>query len=223
MAIKNTFGLPSGISCPGATAVCKKICYAAKIETRYTNVRTVMHHNFDLLRNADVNTAVSLLDEMITEFVIDSTRRNAPLFFRIHFDGDFFSLDYARAWAEVIRRHPQVRFWAYTRSFGPALDVLPELEGLPNLALYLSVDVDNTAHAVATGRRHPWVRLASITQTMDEGKGFMVDLAGKPGAACPENLGRIPLISEKASACVSCALCIKGDVNIRFSIQKGSA
>ena len=33
--IANTFGLPSGkaYSCPGATSVCEKICYAGKLES----------------------------------------------------------------------------------------------------------------------------------------------------------------------------------------------
>jgi len=54
-AIANTFGLPSGkqYSCPYATSICEKICYAGKLEKMYTSVREVLLHNWNALRNAD--------------------------------------------------------------------------------------------------------------------------------------------------------------------------
>ena len=35
--IQNTFGLPAGknYSCPGATSICEKVCYAGKLEKLY--------------------------------------------------------------------------------------------------------------------------------------------------------------------------------------------
>ena len=51
---------------------------------------------------------------------------------------------------------------------------------------------------------------------------LMRDLAitGKPGAACPEVIKRIPLITNKGGACISCRLCPEGKSDIRFSISK---
>ncbi len=43
---------------------------------------------------------------------------------------------------------------------------------------------------------------------------------GKPGAKCPENAKRIPLISTNGSACVSCGLCVFGKADVRFSATK---
>jgi hypothetical protein len=48
----------------------------------------------------------------------------------------------------------------------------------------------------------------------------MLAMTGKPGASCPEQLKRIPLISEKGGACAVCRLCIDGKSDIRFSISK---
>jgi hypothetical protein len=48
----------------------------------------------------------------------------------------------------------------------------------------------------------------------------MKELIGKPGAKCPENAKRIPLISTNGSACVSCSLCVYSKSDIVFSASK---
>src|SRR6476469_8053975 len=105
----NSFGLPSGkaFSCPGATSFCEKICYAGKLEKVYTGVKNVLMHNWNLLKDADFATTFSLLDAMVAEFVSETDKQiakgvNATYDFRIHWDGDFFSRTYAKAWAAVI-------------------------------------------------------------------------------------------------------------------------
>ena len=77
--IANTFGLPAGkaFSCPGATATCETVCYAGKLERVYKGVRENLLHNWELLRNADIDTMVSLLGEMIVDFKKDCDKRNA--------------------------------------------------------------------------------------------------------------------------------------------------
>ena len=71
--IANTFGLPSGkaYSCPGATSVCETICYAGKLEKVFKGVKSTLLHNWELLKDADIQTMTDLLDEMIAEFVKD--------------------------------------------------------------------------------------------------------------------------------------------------------
>src|SRR4051794_4219503 len=129
--IANSFGLPAGpaYSCPGATATCQRVCYAGKLEKVYRGVREVLVRNLDELTGRDRKGMAELLGEMIDDFRTDcdrAERRSAqiPRDFRIHWDGDFFSLEYAQAWADVIRASADVRYWVYTRSFDPAsLDV----------------------------------------------------------------------------------------------------
>jgi hypothetical protein len=133
-AIANAFGLPAGkaYSCPDATSICEKVCYAGKLERVYKGVREVLIHNWQLLKDADVNQMVDLLDDMITDFIRDCERRNAPKLFRIHWDGDFFNQTYEYAWQKVIMMHEDVQFWCYTRVKSAAYS----LSGLDNLSLY---------------------------------------------------------------------------------------
>lgn len=220
--VANSFGLPSGnaFSCPGATSVCAKVCYAGKLEKIYKGVRGVLIHNWELINSVSVIGQVSLLANMIDEFRKDSVKRNAPLVFRIHWDGDFFSESYAMAWANVIKRNPDVQFWVYTRSFTDKLNVVPILGGIPNLALYLSVDDENVRYANVVREEYPGVKLAYLSDTFENAKPVMLELTGKPGAKCPENAGAIPLITKDGGACVSCGLCVFGKADIRFATSK---
>jgi hypothetical protein len=116
-----------------------------------------------------------------------------------------------------VRNNPAVTFWAYTRSFTPACNVVSDLAGIPNLTLYLSVDEDNETYAKDVLVTFPSVRVATLTDTASEGKRVMVSLGRKVGGACPEVLGRIPLITTEGGACFSCGLCVTGKADIRFA------
>jgi hypothetical protein len=59
--------------------------------------------------------------------------------------------------------------------------------------------------------------MAYLSDSFEKGKEFMLAKTGKPGAICPENAKRIPLITEKGGACLSCGLCVFGKADIRFS------
>jgi hypothetical protein len=216
-AIANTFGLPAGkdFSCPGATSICETVCYAGKLEKLYKAVKANLLHNWELLRNADNDTMVRLLDEMIIEFIADCDKKNAPKLFRIHWDGDFFNDTYTYAWKTVIEKHSDIQFWVYTRVKGAALI----LKDISNLSLYYSTDDENkeTGHEL---KKNSGIRLAYLGKTFAVTESTMKELTGKPGAKCPENMKSIPLISNAGSACVSCGLCVYGKADIRFSASK---
>lgn len=222
--IKNAFGLPAGrnYSCPGATSVCESVCYAGAIERQYTNVIKAMIHNFDLLKDADLRTMINLLDTMINEFEADCHKRGADKAFRIHWDGDYFSRTYASAWRQVILRHPDVQFWAYTRSFTPACNVVDILADIPNLALYLSVDAANAKWSHHVVAEYPSVMVAALADTMNDAALVIQDIRenDKPGAKCPELIKALPLIDERGGACFTCQLCPQGKADIRFAITK---
>lgn len=215
--IANTFGLPAGkeYSCPGATSICESVCYAGKLEKVYKGVKAVLIHNWNLLKDADGPTMVSLLDDMIVDFKKDCDKRNAPKLFRIHWDGDFFNDTYAYAWKTVIVNHPDVKFWVYTR-VSSAVAILTDI---PNLSLYFSTDDENRDIAQSLRGLHG-TRLAYLGKTFAVTETVMKDLTGKVGAKCPENNKSIPLISSAGSACVSCGLCVFGKADIRFSASK---
>jgi len=213
--IKNAFSLPSGkeFSCPGATSVCETVCYAGKLERQYPAVRALVLHNWDLLRTAGIDKMIELLSRMIADFVSDCDKRSAPKIFRWHADGDIFSAEYAYALAETCKTFPEVQFWIYTRSFG----YVCYLEDVPNLSVYLSVDSENQEAAFGTKDIYPFVRLAFLSDSFEKGKEALLAETGKPGAICPENAKRIPLITENGGACLSCGLCVFGKADIRFS------
>ena len=216
-AIANTFGLPAGkaYSCPGATSICESVCYAGKLEKLFPGVKTNLLHNWELLRNADNDTMVRLLDEMIVDFVTDCNKKDAPKLFRIHWDGDFFNDVYTYAWKTVINNHSDIQFWVYTRVKSAALI----LKDVSNLSLYYSTDDDNKeiGHELKVNEG---IRLAYLGKTFAATEDTMKELTGKPGAKCPENMKSIPLISSNGSACVSCGLCVYGKSDIRFSATK---
>jgi hypothetical protein len=215
--IANTFGLPAGksYSCPGATSVCESVCYAGKLEKVFPTVKKNLLHNWELLKDADSDTMVSLLSEMIDEFIVDCEKRNAQKLFRIHWDGDFFNDTYTNAWKTVILNNPSIQFWVYTRVKSAALI----LNGIDNLSLYYSTDSENVKIGVDL-KINNGIRLAYLAKNFEVGQADMKVMIGKVGAKCPENKKAIPLISKEGSACVSCSLCVYSKADIVFSSSK---
>ena len=216
-AIANTFGLPAGkeYSCPGATSVCESVCYAGKLEKLFKGVKASLLHNWDLLKDEDTQGMYTLLSEMIAEFKSDCVKKDAPMLFRIHWDGDFFNDEYTRAWRMVIEEQPDIQFWVYTRVKSAALI----LKDIPNLSLYFSTDSENVKVGVDL-KNNNGVRLAYLAKNFAIGQADMKEMIGKPGAKCPENNKQIPLISNAGSACVSCSLCVYSKADIVFSATK---
>lgn len=130
---RNIFSLPAGLTCPGAR-ICKswaKVingksqivdsettlfrCYAASQEAQYPAVRDNRMYNFKaILKALRRGNAVELIDTSID--------KNLKLT-RIHESGDFFSLDYLKAWLEVSRRNPENIFYCYSKSLSYFLDL----------------------------------------------------------------------------------------------------
>ncbi len=215
--IANTFGLPSGkaFSCPGATSVCETICYAGKLEKVFKGVREVITSNYEQLTSVGLFGKIDLLSQMIEDFVADCEKRNAEKLFRIHWDGDFFDEEYTVAWREVIQQNKDVQFWVYTRSDF----AIPLLIDLPNLALYFSADSANKTLAWELKRKYG-VKLAYLAKDFATGKSDFNEQQEKSAVPCPENNKKLPLISEKGSACVVCSQCVFARNDILFSASK---
>jgi Gene product 88 len=215
--IANTFGLPSGkaYSCPGATSVCEKICYAGKLEKVYKGVKNVLLTNWEQLKDANQQEMEALLYQMIDEFDKECDKRNAQKLFRIHWDGDFFNATYTVAWKNVILAFPSIQFWVYTRSDF----AVPILTGVDNLSLYFSTDDDNWELASEL-KRDNGVKLAYLANNFAMGKERMLTIVNKAAIPCPENNKKLPLISQKGSACVTCSQCVFARNDILFSASK---
>jgi hypothetical protein len=157
----------------------------------------------------------ALLYQMIDEFDKECDKRNAQKLFRIHWDGDFFDSTYTMAWKNVILAFPSIQFWVYTRSDF----AVPILTGIDNLALYFSTDDDNWQLASEL-KRDNGVKLAYLANNFAMGKERMLQITVKSAIPCPENNKKLPLISEKGSACVTCSQCVFARNDILFSASK---
>lgn len=202
--VKNSFGLPAGreYACPGATSACEEVCYAGKLERIRPSVRALLTHNFALLTSTDYQGKVDLLDEAVSTFEAQATKRGVEKVFRIHWDGDFFDDEYVSAWEAVITRHTETKFWAYTR----VESAIRALATLPNLSIYYSGDRENVSTALQL--QSEGYKVAMLAPTFDSAR----ELVGR-GAMCPEIRGQVDL----AKACVTCGICLKGNVNVLFS------
>lgn len=231
--LKNSFGLPAGTSCPGMTEFCSGVCYAGNLEKLRPQVRALLESNWNALKDADISASHLLLEGLIADFryeTLKSARKyrlntDELLKFRIHWDGDFFSADYARAWGYVIESNPDIQFWAYTRSFdGHSNEIVGSLLTRPlnNLALWLSVDEDNVMAAQATKAMYPQVRLAFLANTFEDSKVLAMGTQ-RPGVKCPAETGRLPIVNDKGEgACIQCNMCLDSSVNnnVRFSTTR---
>lgn len=205
--IANSFGILSGkeYSCPGATSICERVCYAGRLERMRPSVRSVMTSNWEQVSTASADRLNYLLSVMIEDFIDDCNKWNAPKLFRIHWDGDFFSDLYTNAWRKIILDNPTVKFWTYTRVPTAAR----ALQGLENLSIYFSADDENLQ--IAKVLKEEGLAIAMLRDTFEEAK------AAFPRAAmCPEQRGQVPL----AGACVACGICISGKADMTFSITK---
>ena len=130
----NTFSLPAGLTCPfageckswiekaetGGYIVKRKVeglnpgsysCFAALAEARYKNLRDMVQHNWNLLKecaNKEKDTS-----ELIINSIFNNVTEN---FVRIHVSGDFFNQAYFNAWCNAVKEFPNIVFYAYTKS-----------------------------------------------------------------------------------------------------------
>ena len=110
-----TWSLPSRSTCPYATEMCKKRCFAKKNET-FKTVRDSRGRN---LAETHKNTFVA---DMIKHFEYQLQRpkaQNKLIICRIHTSGDFYSKDYFAKWVEIsnyFKDNKNIMFQAYTKS-----------------------------------------------------------------------------------------------------------
>lgn len=217
----NSFGLPSLETCPGSTDTCEEVCYAHDSEGR-TATHEKMMRNLDTLKKAEtVDGMTEKIRNLVTSYEVEADLLGVEKDkrrFRIHWDGDFFSVDYAKAWANVINEKPDLKFYVYTRSFQEDVNVIPTLYGIENLDLFMSVDRDNVDRAAEVVKDYPDVRIGYLVDYEEEA-GELIDKLGRREShrqlTCPENMykessteRRLSLLSKRGGACSRCTYCI---------------
>lgn len=156
------FSLPRSKTCINATETCVRLCYGNGVRYQTPRQKAKRERNY--------RTIVFLLDkggpELLAEnlsMLVDRARPRdwltaritgastaVPFTLRIHDVGDYFSVDYVRAWSIVARKQPECAFWFYTRSFldEDIFAAMTELAALPNCQGWLSIDSDNFREAL---------------------------------------------------------------------------
>lgn len=235
-AVANTYGLPAGYSCPDKTPFCES-CYADNTSRMYPTVDALLWRNYNahLLAGDDIDAHYALLEPAYLKYRQQFERllkagRVTDLddIFRPLWSGDLYNDAFAAAWVRLIDKYRQTQFWLYTRSF----DRAPMFKGLPNVAVYLSVDSDNLEWADIMLRLHPWLHAAFCHDTQSEAHNLAASI-GRQAVTCPENVGRIPLVMHKSGrrtrtvavgedgkgACAVCRLCVDGVRDVTFAIK----
>lgn len=185
------WNLPAIITCPFATALCKKSCYAVKAEKAYPSVMPARTDNFYMSLRDD------FVDLMTAEIIrIAKGCRKANIIVRIHESGDFYNKAYAEKWLQIMENckgDSRIKFIAYTKSFRYFDGVkLPK-----NFALRASVWADTTAESLQTIARNGWPIYTAV-EKFQPGDSF---------TRC------------RCKDCAACAMCWKKYRDIRCEIH----
>jgi hypothetical protein len=184
------WNLPVVITCPGASQWCLRHCYNADLREEKFPIHE-WNKNLKFFLEDPKLLKAKLLEKLKSA--------SSSIAVRIHSSGDFFSKDYIQFWSEIIRETPQVKYWAYTRSWIKT-DLINDLQLLKestNLQLFASWD--NTMDDPPNDWRK------SIVYSDDD---VLSTNRISAGIICPEQSGISP-------NCATCNYCInkdKGDV-----------
>ena len=247
---KNTFGLlpgppDQGGSCPRCTrgeggCWCDQngspVCYAATCCRIYKAAAKILKDNQEVVKGENV---VGNLLQMLSDFQRENCRyaaRNKTdadkfQYFRWHWSGDLFDTQYAEDVAKAIKLTHGIKHWIYTRSF----DFAQMLRDLPNVVVYLSLDLCNwqegMAHYFRTGLfRNPRIKVCFMAKTKDHVKAMLLVLKERPeifgdSEAVKDwvdntNISTCPVDDHKMSleyGCSKCRQCIsKGNQLLWF-------
>lgn len=154
-----SYSLPAHKACPNANGSICENCYAGKGCYQYRAVVEAQNTRFDWTRKCMQSP------EGIEEFVsvmVAAISYVGVSYFRGHDSGDFFSVQYVKAWTRICAALPDIKFWFPTREWqskastellpvlNPRIDSLRALAALSNVTLRPSaLNVGDEAPVVA--------------------------------------------------------------------------
>lgn len=103
-----SFSLPYGKeqSCKDATALCEHLCYVSQFDKRWPSVYKSYQENFIIAKREDFSEILAIALSKLPEAM-----------FRIHTSGDFFSIDYIKAWGVALRANQHIKAFGFTRAW----------------------------------------------------------------------------------------------------------
>ena len=144
------------LSCPGASAVCREICYGKRGRIGKASNDVPYGRRF-----------MAAKSRTFVPDLLAAIRNKHPVAFRINDIGDYFSEDYVRKWIEIVENRRDIRFFGYTRSWWvrrrgrPLWPALRQLAAQPNMVLFLSIDRSMTTKMVPRDAADlPWAWVA---------------------------------------------------------------
>lgn len=208
-----TFSLPAHWTCPGETPACAEVCYAMDGFYNMQNVVDSLNANYTASQQGN-----------FAEQMIAAIGRRSVETFRIHPSGDFYEAAYVRKWIEIAERYPNIRFYAYTRSWRNAeiLEALTDLAALPNVSLWWSTDKDtdalNGAPPIVANVKVAYMQVADdevvpgYTDLVFRVKRDTVLFAFNGVRVCPAENG---VTYETKPTCSQCKLCYTAQLTSR--------
>jgi hypothetical protein len=139
-----TWNIPAGRTCTGRSAWCAEHCYACHGNFLYSNVQAAHARNW--AQTEDLETFIADMTAECMRWAAKGHKR-----IRIHSSGDFYSVDYFRAWMDIANACPDLEFFTYTRTWRVGAEmraVLSEARDVPNLTLWWSTDESMSADEV---------------------------------------------------------------------------
>jgi hypothetical protein len=140
-----SWSIPAAITCPGMTRACELVCYALQFLFVFTRNFDLHHSQYEWAKTAPVKFATAMIAEI---------RFKRVKVLRIHVAGDFFSVEYIRAWIRIARSCRGTTFVFYSRSWRVPELVPPllELAALPNVWAWWSADRESGIARFPVGR-----------------------------------------------------------------------
>lgn len=100
------FNIPRLLTCPWATPMCRKVCYAKKAERRFF---------FRCLPQRTRNLHLTQRKDFV-EIISQELQKLNKNRVRVHESGDFYSQEYLDKWFEIMNRFPYITFIAYSKA-----------------------------------------------------------------------------------------------------------
>lgn len=127
----HTWSLPAVTTCPGASEVCQRACYARRGRFATTRFRRRLAGNLDVSKRFDFDRLIA-----------GEVKRRGVHVLRVHVAGDFYDSEYTEAWCRIARRCPRTTLYCYTRSWRVPgiLPAVIDLGSEPNVRLWWSID-----------------------------------------------------------------------------------
>lgn len=214
------WSMPAVSTCPGSTDLCRTLCYATNGHYRFGSLQQQYREKFAFSRTT------AFVGEVSGEIA-----RSGATVVRIHGAGDFYSNEYMAKWAEIVRAHRGVTFYAYTRSWALP-DMAAGLEALaaePNFHMWYSLDKETGVPA----RKPRRVRYAYMV--VDDSEERLIprgmDLVFRVREQAPKKWmgGALVCPYEQkvgrrvAMTCESCRICFKPSVRRRGPSSRRAA